>query len=328
MLGDRDGLESLPRVLLELDHRNFTADLVQKAAKEIAEERTGPVDSAMSLAMDCSSGASAGRLAEIDKETKGGMLAHLNFPIPDICPSIGVPVRPATDRMPVHSGVPTLFMSGTLDGRTPRSNEEEARRYFNNSQSVLIEGAGHGDDLFILARDRSGARRLHGDRKSENAGHSIAPAEVPMMRKQIPFVMVATSLFSMAGIAQTSAITDVTVINPRNGTAAHHRTVVVTGKRIDRVQTYPTRLPVKVIVIDGRGKYLVPGLWVAHVHLNKAGIESLSLLVANGVTGVRDMGSNLQDMKQWRDQIERGERIGPRLKHRDKCSNRNRTPPA
>lgn len=149
MLGERAGLERLPRVLLELDRRNFTSDLVQEATKEIAEQRTGPVDSVMSLATDCSSGVSVERLAEIAKETRSGMLAHLDFPIPDLCPAIGVPELPSRDRLPVHSSVPTLFISGTLDGRTPLSNEEEVRQYFTRAQSVLIEGAGHGNDLFI-----------------------------------------------------------------------------------------------------------------------------------------------------------------------------------
>ena len=40
-------------------------------------------------------------------------------------------------------------MSGTLDGRTPPRNAEEIRKGFPNSSHVLIEGAGHGNDLFV-----------------------------------------------------------------------------------------------------------------------------------------------------------------------------------
>jgi len=148
-LDDRQGLASLPRLLLDFDYGNLSSSLVQEVAKEIREQRSGPIDSIMSLATDCSSGVSTERLGEIDRQTKTDLLAHIDFPIPDICPAVGVPTLPAKDRMPVHSAVPTLFMSGTLDGRTPRSNEEEARRYFTQSQSILIEGAGHGDDLFV-----------------------------------------------------------------------------------------------------------------------------------------------------------------------------------
>jgi hypothetical protein len=49
----------------------------------------------------------------------------------------------------VKSKVPIMFMSGTLDGRTPPGNAEKVRKGFPNSFHVLIEGAGHGDELFI-----------------------------------------------------------------------------------------------------------------------------------------------------------------------------------
>ena len=136
-------------MLLDFDRHNLSSSRIQDVAKEIAEQRSGPVDSIISLATDCSSGASAERLAEIERQTKSDLLAHIDFPIPDICPAVGVPALPAEDRMPIHSEVPTLFLSGTLDGRTPRSNEGEVRRHFTHGQSILIEGAGHGDDLFV-----------------------------------------------------------------------------------------------------------------------------------------------------------------------------------
>ena len=45
-------------------------------------------------------------------------------------------------------------------------------------------------------------------------------------------------------------------------------------------------------IVNGRGKFLMPGLWDMHVHLSYARASALPLLVANGVTGVRDMGSD------------------------------------
>jgi len=58
---------------------------------------------------------------------------------------------------------------------------------------------------------------------------------------------------------------------------------------------------------------LIPGLWDAHVHLTKAGPLSLPLFVANGVIGVRDMGSDFREVTGWRSEIERGERVGSRI---------------
>ena len=45
-------------------------------------------------------------------------------------------------------------------------------------------------------------------------------------------------------------------------------------------------------VVDGRGKYMIPGLWDAHVHVG-GNRSYLTLLVANGVTALRDMGGSL-----------------------------------
>ncbi|HEV2146340.1 MAG TPA: amidohydrolase family protein [Longimicrobiaceae bacterium] len=44
-------------------------------------------------------------------------------------------------------------------------------------------------------------------------------------------------------------------------------------------------------MIDGTGRYLVPGLWDMHVHLNEKDVEWLPLLAAHGVTSVRDVGT-------------------------------------
>ena len=56
------------------------------------------------------------------------------------------------------------------------------------------------------------------------------------------------------------------------------------------------------VVVDAAGKFLIPGLWDSHVHLTKLGASSLPVFIANGVTSVRDMGSDLGEVFQpaWR----------------------------
>jgi imidazolonepropionase-like amidohydrolase len=66
-------------------------------------------------------------------------------------------------------------------------------------------------------------------------------------------------------------------------------------------------------VIDGRGKFLSPGLWDAHVHLCWKGEGSLATLVEYGITAVRDVGGHLDQLDSWRVEIENGTRIGPRI---------------
>lgn len=65
--------------------------------------------------------------------------------------------------------------------------------------------------------------------------------------------------------------------------------------------------------IDGRNRYLIPGLWDMHVHLSKAGPSSLPILAAHGVLGVRDMGSDFDEITKWQAAIDDGRLFGPRI---------------
>ena len=113
----------------------------------------------------------------------------------------------------------------------------------------------------------------------------------------------------------TIAITSVTLIDGTGGPARQDMTVIVHGGRISAVELATSAQPPGgATVIDGRGKFLIPGLWDMHVHLAKAGAGSLPLLVANGVTSVRDMGGDAALLRGWRDDIEAGRRLGPRIK--------------
>ena len=71
---------------------------------------------------------------------------------------------------------------------------------------------------------------------------------------------------------------------------------------------------------DARGKFLIPGLWDMHTHV--AGISAdpawsknvlLPLLVANGITGIRDMGGDLRALQEWRREIASGALLGPQI---------------
>jgi imidazolonepropionase-like amidohydrolase len=65
-------------------------------------------------------------------------------------------------------------------------------------------------------------------------------------------------------------------------------------------------------VVEGEGKFLMPGLSDMHIHL--IGSENdLLLYLANGITTIRDMGDGLRVYLEWRDQIDAGTRIGPNI---------------
>jgi pimeloyl-ACP methyl ester carboxylesterase len=108
------------------------------------------IGSAMSYMMDCASGQTAARRELIAREAKGTLLEDVfNFPFPEICTEWNAPDLGDQFRSPVKSDVPVLFISGTLDARTPISNAEEYRKGFSNSTHMIIDGAVHSDPLFL-----------------------------------------------------------------------------------------------------------------------------------------------------------------------------------
>ena len=86
-------------------------------------------------------------------------------------------------------------------------------------------------------------------------------------------------------------ITHVTVIDATGSLAMPDMTVVITGNRIANLgKTGKMRIPKGAQVIDGAGKFLIPGLWDMHMHLSLTTEPTLPAFIANGVTSVRDMG--------------------------------------
>ena len=115
-------------------------------------------------------------------------------------------------------------------------------------------------------------------------------------------------------------IAHVTVIDVETGKTLPDMSVVVEGERIAQVgPAREVKIPKGAQVVDGAGKFLIPGLWDMHVHTffgeqAPAGRNiTLPLFVANGITGVRDMGSNLDEVLQARADIAAGKLLGPRM---------------
>ena len=115
------------------------------------------------------------------------------------------------------------------------------------------------------------------------------------------------------------AFVDVHVIPMNQAGVLDHQTVIVRGDRIAAIgPTGQVHLVAGARIIDGRGKYLMPGLGDMHGHLPNpsAGPELtenvLFLYVANGVTTVRGMQGSLAHI-ELKARIARGELLGPRL---------------
>jgi imidazolonepropionase-like amidohydrolase len=121
-------------------------------------------------------------------------------------------------------------------------------------------------------------------------------------------------------LENTLVISDVNVVDVRTGEIHPDQIVILEGNRISSVgPRKSTRYPRNAPSVNAKGGYLIPGLWDMHVHLKfgewfpLAQEISLPLFVANGITGVRDMGSDLEPIQAWRNEIEGNRLLGPRI---------------
>lgn len=122
--------------------------------------------------------------------------------------------------------------------------------------------------------------------------------------------LLAVSLHLSAAVF---AIRNVTLIDGTRTPPVARMTIVVRGEHITKIgPAASTPIPKGARVIDGRRRYAIPGLWDMHVHLWYPQ-NQLPVYVANGITGVRDMGSDFVHTAAWRRAIEAGKAIGPHV---------------
>jgi imidazolonepropionase-like amidohydrolase len=122
---------------------------------------------------------------------------------------------------------------------------------------------------------------------------------------------------SALGTATTSpsqiAITHITIIDVRDGSRQQDMSVLISGDRIGVIgSSKKVQLPKQTRVIDGHGKFLIPGLWDMHVHTDGED-RVLRLHLAYGITGIRDMAGDVAKLADARRRITSGELTGPRL---------------
>jgi pimeloyl-ACP methyl ester carboxylesterase len=144
-MGRTQTAKSLPLLYYEMSQGDFS-----RVARAVVQMRTDSLPSAMSFVMDCASGASPERLKRIEREAPDGLVGNaVNFPFPEIGAAWNAPDLGEEFRGPLRSDVPVLLISGTLDGRTPPTNAEEILTGLPNGLHLVVEGAGHHDDLFV-----------------------------------------------------------------------------------------------------------------------------------------------------------------------------------
>jgi imidazolonepropionase-like amidohydrolase len=124
------------------------------------------------------------------------------------------------------------------------------------------------------------------------------------------FVFISTRLFPQS---VPTAIIHVNVIPMTSQLLLSDMTVLISGNKITGIgKTGEIKIPAHAMIIDGNGKFLIPGLWDMHVHVfhyrhpDPPDTYDFPLFIANGVTGVREMwtkGEKMNQIKLWRTQF-------------------------
>jgi imidazolonepropionase-like amidohydrolase len=127
-------------------------------------------------------------------------------------------------------------------------------------------------------------------------------------------ITLATVTSASAHAQNPIAFVDVNVIPMDTESVLVGYTVVIDGDEIAVVgPSADVNVPSGAAVIDATGAYLMPGLADMHVHLNvDPSPDFMRLFLAEGVTTIRNLNA-LPEHLEWRDQVVRGERIGPTI---------------
>lgn len=95
-------------------------------------------------------GRSPQRRALVEAQARESLFGDaLNFPFPELADGLGLTDLGESFRGPLHSDVPVLFISGTLDGRTPPANARALLPGFSKGRQLLVRGASHDNELWL-----------------------------------------------------------------------------------------------------------------------------------------------------------------------------------
>ena len=128
-----------------------------------------------------------------------------------------------------------------------------------------------------------------------------------------PAVPAASATLPVSVSANTYAITGVTVVDVEQGRLLPEQTVIIAGELIRAIgPRVEVVVPDGAQMIDGRGRYLMPGLVDAHVHYFDQEVFG-RVMIANGVLLVRDMGMPTDYILKLRNELNRDEMLGPEM---------------
>lgn len=123
------------------------------------------------------------------------------------------------------------------------------------------------------------------------------------------FISITTCLSQE--VSHDLLIQNISIIDVETGETLTDRAVGIDGDKISEIYSKSVAAASSTAVIDGNGKFLIPGLWDMHTHYFWNYNFSNPLLIANGITGVREMWGNTDVISTVRKQIAAGEIMAP-----------------
>ncbi len=146
LIKNPENISMLPATFAELEAGRFEriANFVYQAFLARPGRYRG-----MPEATDAASGISTERLSRFRLQAERSILGEvLNFPFPHLFKAFEIPDLGESFRKNVETSIPTLFLNGTLDGRTFPEETWELMRGFENGFQIIVENGGH--DLFMI----------------------------------------------------------------------------------------------------------------------------------------------------------------------------------
>ena len=123
-----------------------------------------------------------------------------------------------------------------------------------------------------------------------------------MRKLVILFILLVYCNTSEEYFENSYCIENINIIDCRNGLRTN-MTIVISGNKILKVEkTNNLILSKKNKIYDGKGQFIIPGLWDSHIHFafeEELASSMINLFIGHGITSVRDTGGELNFVKKF-----------------------------
>lgn len=143
-----------------------------------------------------------------------------------------------------------------------------------------------------------------------------------MLYQKIKFLFLFLSLFIWQNAVsqnQNFLIYNANIVDVKTGKINKNKAILIESQTIKGIGTYKKLKDQASEKIDAKGKYIIPGLWDMHIHIEGQDLAEdnkalFPVFIAHGITTVRDAASDLGlQVLKWRDEINQGKLLGPTI---------------